>query len=188
MNTNHGLRSNVLNNEFIIPPAYPFRGGELLQDLRSRIEKIHQCPISLEELARMMGQPRTSVWSWFSVYHHPHLTAFMALLERLSGAQRQSFIESFCREFPIVSHPRLVGTVGKLDSLLNQSVGLTVITGSTDRARTFVLTALGHSWTLRHGMQRRPDGIDIHEPITFVPVGGVHYIDQRLKPDRIRYF
>ena len=60
-----------------------------------------------------------------------------------------------------VEHPRLAydpEQVSRLQQLLNQPAGLTIIQGATAAVRTFVITALGHS-------SRRP--------VTGIDVGGV---------------
>jgi len=185
MNKNsHGTGSP--NNTFIPPPAYPFAAGHLFADLRIRIARERGQPIGLKELGEMMGSPKSTTYYWYAVYRHPHVLALMALIERLSPAERCSFLKTHCRAYPTLSHPRLAQAQSKLKRLLEQKAGMTILTGGMDRERTFVLTALGNSWGGIGGARRSPAGIDIHRPIEFVPVTSVRYIDESLDRSRVR--
>lgn len=182
-NENHG---NDSDTRIINPPAYPFTGRDLLENLRSRLVAESGHPVRFAELAKLMGQTTSTVHFWFSAYRHPHLVAFMSLLERLSPAERQAFIESHCRVFPVLSHERFVGEVVKVRALLKKRGGLTVITGSSDAARTFLVNAMGHSWATLCGNGSGPVGIDVHRPLKFVPIETLNYIDERLDSRRTR--
>ncbi|HYG33706.1 MAG TPA: hypothetical protein VEC99_02915 [Clostridia bacterium] len=182
----HGYRTNNPIDHYIRPPAYPFTAQELLGDLRGRLAREEGHPLGFVDLASLIGQPKSTAHFWFSLYHHPHLLAFMSLLERLSRVERQSFIEGNCRTLPLVSDPILTGQTTQLARLLAQQKGLTVITGHSDHARSYVLTGLGHSWIRLHRKRSRPSGIDIHRPRAIVPIETLQYIDERLDGGRIR--
>jgi hypothetical protein len=51
-----------------------------------------------------------------------------------------------------LAEPKLSGATGELKKLLQQERGLTLITESTDAARSFVLTSFGHSWSSLSGL------------------------------------
>jgi hypothetical protein len=182
----HGDRSDNSSSQFILAPGYPFSGQELLADLRFRIaaEEGHQ--LGFAELGRLMGQSKSTVHFWFSSYRHPHLIAFMSLLERLSPAQRQAFIEAHCRVLPLLSDGSFVGEIAKLRDLLAKSAGLTVISGYSDKARMSVSTAFGNSWRRLHRKEGGPVGIDIHRPKDFVPSENMRCIDETLDQTQIR--
>jgi len=174
---------------FIVPPAYPFTARQLFGQLRSRLADEHQNHPSFERLARMIGRPTSTTHHWFGMYDHPHVIGFMALLERLSSASRLAFIEMHCRVLPTLADPRLAHSPEqdfRFADLLNQAAGLTAVTGGTDYSRTFLLTALGHSFRRCDGRQKPPAGIDVHQPRLFVPVTSLTYIDDSLALHRIR--
>jgi hypothetical protein len=171
--------------DILIPPAYPLTGCQLFQDLRRRLAKEYQEPMYFKRLARMMGRSESTTYTWFEFYRHPHVLGFMCLLERLSPGQRRAFVDAHCRVTPSLQHScfaRNPSQITKLRELLNQRTGLTVITGGTDVARTFLLTALGHAC----GRLPVPAGLDQHRPINFVPVESLLYIDSSLGLKRVR--
>lgn len=184
--SNYGHRCNKARSQLILSPAYPFTGPELLESLRSRVARELGYPVGLLELSEFMGRAKSTVHFWLSAYRHPHLLAFMALLERLSPSERRSFVESHCRPLPLLSDANLVGETDMLRKLLTQPAGLTVIAGNTHRARTCVLTAFGHSWRRVQGQRSHPVGIAIHRPNEFVPLQGLRYIDERLTRCEVR--
>lgn len=182
----HGDRNNNSRPQFVLPPAYPFSGRELLADLRHQVATQEGHPLGFAELGRFMGQSTSTVHFWFSSYRHPHLVGFMSLLERLSPVERQLFIEAHCRVFPSLLNASLAGHVAKLSALMAKTAGLTVVIGVSDRARTSVLTGFGHSWRRRYPRSGGPAGIDIHRPREFVPIDSVYYIDETLPGSQIR--
>jgi len=184
MTTNVHVSCNPINT-IILPPAYPFASSNLFTDLRDRLSRERGQPIGIEEISEMMGTPKSTAHFWLFVYRNPQVLALMTLIERLSPAQRRLFIESHCRAYPSLSHPRLSPAQAKLKKLLSQEKGMSILTGGTDKERTFVLTALGHSWAVIHGRRHAPTGIDIHRPREFVPVATVRYIDESLARSRV---
>jgi hypothetical protein len=173
----HGIGPSKSGEVRISPPAYPFDARRIWGDLWLRLGKEHGRDLGFRELGKMIGKSKSTVHFWFTVYRHPHLLAFMALVERLSPEARQAFIGAHCREFPTFGHPRLVQAAEQLKEVLRQQAGMTIITGGTDEARTFVLTALGHESGRMPGRPLRVAGIDLHRPLTFVPIETLIYID-----------
>jgi hypothetical protein len=182
-------KTELLYDGFIAAPGCPFTAGALFGDLRSRLAKEHRHPMSYERLARIMGQSTSTTHHWFGLFHHPHVLGFLSLLERLSPAQRHSFISAHCRDYATFDDPRLAhapGRTGKLIELLKLKAGLTIVTGGTDSSRTFVFTALGHAATRAGGRLLSGAGIDLHLPTRFVPVESLVYIDEALGPNHAR--
>lgn len=165
-------------------PSQSFTGIDLFGELRDRLSRAANHPVGLRELSQMMGRPKSTTHFWLSEYHHPQVLGLMALLERLSPNERQSFIASHCRELPTLADTKLSGTIGELKKLLDQPHGMTLITGSTAAARCFALTAFAHSWSSLSGLA--PTGIYLHRPQSWVPVIGVRYIDEKLTATQIR--
>lgn len=164
-------------SEFIRMPAYPFTARHLFGALRQTLAGERQIPMTTKRIAQLLGRSASTTHFWFEVYSHPQVLSFMALLERLSPAQRQAFVQSHCRLLPTLDHP-LIGQSGAISCqrLLQKNNGLTFISGASD-STTFILTAIGHT-AMRFG--RAPHnvvGIDLHRPNAFVPIETVHYID-----------
>jgi hypothetical protein len=174
--------------ELIAAPAYPFSPRDLFLDLRSRLADEHGSPMQFDRLAQMIGKYKSTTHAWFETYHHPHILAFMLLLERLSPEQRGAFLENHCRTYPTLFHPRLAHNsenIFILRDLLARNKGLSILTG-TPSARHFVFTALGHAAKLASKKVAAVAGIDLRRPTQFVPVENLVYIDHALAPNQIR--
>jgi hypothetical protein len=174
---------------FVTSPGFPFDARNLLDDLRTALSRRMGHPLTTEHLARIMGQAVSTTHFWFGTYRHPHLLGFMALLELLPPAERQTFLASFCRTLPTLDDPRFVGTPGDLLlllKLLRHRQGLTVITGPDDGERTCLLTAIGHSYCQSFAHRQWPTGIDLHFPTRFVPVPAVRYLAETTATDQVR--
>lgn len=89
----HGLRN--LQNQFVLPPAYPFHACDLFEDLRSRLTKSLGRPIGFGEMGEMMGRPKGTAHFWISVYRHPHLIAFSLLWCFWKGFRRNKGMHSW---------------------------------------------------------------------------------------------
>jgi hypothetical protein len=70
-------------------------------------------------------------------------------------------------------------------TLLRQPQGLTIISGGTAAARTFVLTALGHTYPQLDRGHRTAGGLDLRQPDRIVPVEGMIYLRNPLTRDRL---
>ena len=175
--------------KFVTSPGFPFGASELLDGLRTALSRRVGHPLTTEHLARIMGRAVSTTHFWFATYRHPHLLGFVALLEFLAPSERTAFLASFCRTLPTLDDPRFVGAPGDLlllRNLLRHRQGLTVITGPDDGERTFVLTAIGHSYCQLFAHRRFPGGIDLHLPRRFVPVPAVKYLSETTGTNQVR--
>lgn len=161
------------------PTELPFQARHVLADLRGRVDKEHQRLLRLRELAQIMGIPRSTVHFWFSASRDPHLPGFLALLEQLAEPERQAFIGFHCRALPTLNHPALAGATDALRELLVHQAGAVLITGRSNYARAFLLTACGHSFIRTSGSL--PAGLDLEPSGKLVPVRGIRYADPRLE-------
>jgi hypothetical protein len=108
------------------------------------------------------------------------VVAFLRCLERLSPAQRHSYVDAHCRVFPSLGHPFLAQApthTSKLGKLLHQERGITLLTGGTESTRAFLVTALGHSYRRAGGRLQAAAGIDLHPSAGLVPVESLIYLD-----------
>lgn len=168
---------NGNETSFINPPAYPFTGDILWTDLHTAVCAELRTKLTRPFLARIVGQAKTNVYSWFEGVGHGQLQAFMCLLERLSPTTRKTFIEAHCRVYPTLEHRRFFYPKGmreRVSELIAKTAGVTLITG--DSFPSFALTALGHSCVLHSGSPAA--GLDIHRPDKLVPVTGVLHLDE----------
>lgn len=174
------INTNTTQSDIVQPPAYPFSGRALFHDLHVRLSQELRETLGFDRLAQIIGQPKSTTHHWFAVSDHPHVIALMCLLERLSPAGRQSFVESHVRVFPSLEHASLAHSpakIGKLFELLRQERGLTIITAGTDSARTYLVTALGHAYHRVGARFQNALGIDFHRPANFVPVESLNYVE-----------
>lgn len=187
---NKHMRSDRFSGIGVITsPAFPFTGAQLFKDLRRRLAKELGLKMTLEQLSGIMGVPLSTVHYWLEACPHTQVIALMSLMERLSSREQNAFIEEHTRIFPTLSHPKLLwrpATQTYLFNILAQQRGLTTITGGTESSRSFVLTALGHSYRFVESKQRTPVGIDAHRPMDYVPVEGVKYIDASKGREHVR--
>lgn len=178
-----------LDSGVLKAPAYPFLGRELFRDLRGRLSEAHPGKMTIKRLAGFIGRPLSTTHHWFEISEHPHLIAVMVLLERLSPSQRHNFLDAHCREFPSFRHPRFASSglsTEHLTTRIKRKSGLTLVLGGTDRDRTFLLTAIGHSFSDMDLKHRNVVGIDFHRPKDFVPLEGVFYFDMFKRRHELR--
>lgn len=164
----------------IKPSALPFTGRQLFGQLRHKLREVHRREMTFHELAWMMGTPVSTTHHWFEVKPPRPVLSFMSLLEYLSPTQRMEFIESHCRTLPTLEHSKLrISPVKRayLYQLRAKELGMTIISGSLDSSRTFLLTAVGHSLPLNCIKSGNLLGLDLHRPDAFVPIQSVCYID-----------
>jgi hypothetical protein len=160
-------------------PAYPFTAQILFRDIRIELSKQSTSPVSYELMSKIIGRARSTTYFWLDLYEHRNLLAFFSLLEWLPPEKRHALIDRHCREFPSLKHPRLArspSTLLKLQRVLAWDPGLTFLIGGTDVSRTFILTALGHSFGRLRG--QKVTGVDPHRPDNFVPVPSVFYLNR----------
>ena len=178
----------VRKEELTRQPAHPVAGPQLFRRLRAALTMEFGAAPTFRQLETIFRQPRTSIQSWFQ-FDHPHIQFFLGLLEQLPQPKRLELLAEFCRDLPLLSHPRLAHdpiAITKLETLLKQKSGFTLISGGTDYQRTFVLTALGQAFIRSTGWPSQVTGVDLHEPLKFVPVSGVVYAGQMLAHARLQ--
>lgn len=155
---------------------------KLLRSLKAALSESLGAPLSFPSWARISGRPSATLFSWCEAGEVYQLQALLASLERLPEQRRHQLVDEACRLYPTLRHRNLAHdplAVSSLDKLLRQASGLTVIEGDSDHRRTFLLTALGHSYPAPEGSPGTA-GLDIHEPNSFVPVLGVTYFPNPL--------
>jgi hypothetical protein len=166
-------------------PFPPERVRKLLLALKVSLGRGRGAPLSFEDWGELVARPGNTLSSWCADGRASQLQALLASLERLPEPERQQLIEEACRPYPTLRHRRLAHdfvVVSNLAALLRQASGLTAIQGSQDHLRTFLLTALGHSFP-EFGASGAPvAGLDVHRPDFFVPVVGLVYLNGPLTP------
>jgi hypothetical protein len=180
-------RNHKKNGTVIKAPAYPFTGQTIFQDLRASLSKDLGFNVTLERMADLMGTSTSKSYYWFRFCRHANIAGFMCLLENLSPAARNAFLDGRFRTLATLTDPRLVlpaGTYEKLLELLNQHKGLTFIRGGTEFSRASLLFALGHTYARQS--RKTVVGLDLRRPDKFVPIVGVMHIDQGLDANKVK--
>ena len=177
------------SDEIIRSPAYPLPGYKLLRELRSglKLDGKKDQP-TLPRLAQYLGVATSTSHHWFSVGAISEIQAMLCVMERLGEFHWITIFEKFLRELPTLSHSRFAHDkegVAKLQELLKERSGVTLICGGTDSDRTFVLTALGHTFSMSDPLRRRVTGLDRHEPRDFVPLENVVYFRNTISSPRL---
>jgi hypothetical protein len=108
---------------------------------------------------------------------------FYAIPRQESSPNVQSsdrIIDAACPCFPSLEHPYIVRNrqiAAALADLLPQTSGVTFVLSESDYLRSFVASALVHSFAAQTPNRIVASGFDIHSPNWFVPVCGVIYLD-----------
>jgi hypothetical protein len=179
------------SSDRIIPPAYPTPGYVVFEKFRTLLAAREQKPsVTFHRLMKMVGLPLGTCYGWFATDDLPPVQALLCLMERMPEEDWRNALRPFLRDFPSLQHPRLKHnpeTVRMLEKLLSVRVGLTLIRGGTHEDRTFVLTALGHSFSRLDRLHRLPAGMDVHSPKTFVPIESVTYFKETVPSSRLNH-
>ena len=131
------------------------------------------------DMEEWTGVAEGTLKDWFGNKGRPTAEFLLHMFERLPEKPRHEILDGACRVWPTLDHSRLKcdqTIISRLKTVVTQNSGLTFIQGGNDENRTFLLTAMGHSFL---GLTERPHrvgGIDVHDPDWFVPVTGVHYL------------
>lgn len=174
-----------------LPTRKNTRAQTLIRRLWTALETHEGRRITNQELSAYLNLPDSALSDW--VVGKTELYQIEALLKFCERLEHSSCVELFrqhLRVYPTLRSPELAhdpAIAGRLRALLSQSAGFCLITGGTSSQRTFLLTALGHSY-LEEGLESRSlVGWDIHEPSWFVPLPGVLYLpDERCEPLKFR--
>ena len=169
-------------------PAYPKPGHRILVDLRHRLNLAEGYEVTLTRLGSMFGLPKSTLSNWFTHLENPGLQFLFGLLERLPESERNAFVQSQCRMLPTLEHPSLAhepAIIDHLRSLVSRPVGLTLISGPSDYARHFLLSAFGDGFS-RHDEEHRPvTGLICKSPGRLVPLHGAFYLATDLNPKMV---
>ena len=141
------------------------------------------------EIEKWTDVPENTARGWFADQGNPTAEFLLGLLERVPEGARPGILDEFCRVYPTLQHPRLSGDrtiLSRLTTLLAQPRGFTYLQGGNDEARTFVATALGHSFLSLTQPPRRVLGVDVHACDWFIPVPGVVYLENLFQPEELR--
>jgi len=161
----------------------------VIEELRQRLNLAEGHELAFERLACMLGVPKSSLCNWCSHIELPAVHVVLGLLERLPQTEQVAFLRRHCRLHATLDHPALAhepAVTEYLSSLLGLGSGVTAIEGRSDFARSFVLNALGQSFSRQDSRHRPPAGLICKSPGTFVPIEGILYLRTGLPPDRIR--
>jgi len=167
------------------------RGTELLRRLRAAINGVSGRTLQQEELAELVGEPKSTLNNWLNGDGQPSPEALLRMVEMLPISRRHEILDDpdICRCRPVFEHPRLSHDpvkVSCLKTIVSKVEGLTLVQGEREASVTFVVTALGHSCKMLSTKNREVLGLDSHAPDWFVPVPNVKYFDNILHTQRLR--
>jgi hypothetical protein len=160
----------------------------LLQRAQDSIHSALGTSPSYSELEEWTGVPEGTIKYWFNNKGLPSAEFLLQLLERIAEKQRHDLLDSACRIYPSLEHPRLKcdhTILSRLRTIVSHSDGLVIVQGANDESRTFMLTTLGHAFL---GLTASPHsllGLDAHEPDWFVPLPGVRYFGNLFQPAQL---
>jgi hypothetical protein len=182
-----------MNKTTQVSPEYPKpqlkRVSRMLRSIQPWLQGQRARVATFAEIEKWTGVPENTVRGWFAGHGNPAAEFLISLLERIPPDVQKGILDEFCRVYPTLQHPRLSSdrtVLSRLTTLLSQPRGFTYIQGGSDEARTFLITALGHSFLALTQPPRRALGVDVHAFDWFVPVPGVGYLENLLQPDELR--
>jgi len=176
------IESNGSTNHLHFPPERILR---LLQGIKSAIGLAEARGISFDDLEQLSGRPAGTIGSWFEGARMIQLEFLFALLERVPAVLRRDLIDASCRVQPTLRHPKLAHdpiALSRLETLLKQRIGFTIIQGGPEHARAFVLNALGNSAREVEFTQRSIVGVEIQPVSTWAPVPGIIQLSTQPEP------
>ena len=165
--------SNGNNNHLHFPPERILR---LLQGIKSAIGLAEARGISFDDLEQLSGRPAGTVGSWFEGARMIQLEFLFALLERVPIMLRRELIDGTCRVQPTLQHAKLAHdpiALSRLETMLKQQAGFTVIHGGPEHARAFLLNGLGNSVREVNSGQQSVFGVEIQPVTAWTPVPGI---------------
>jgi hypothetical protein len=170
------IESNGTSEQIHFPPERIVR---LLVGIKSTISMAEARTVSAEDLQNLTGRPAGTIGSWLEGGRMHQLEFLIALLERLPASLRHDLLDAACRALPTLQHPKLAHdpvAVSRLEALLKQRTGFTVIQGAPEHARAFLLDALGNSARWANFGQQPVVGVNIQSVSAWAPVPGVFYL------------
>jgi hypothetical protein len=156
--------------------------SQLVQNVRNHLG------ITFDAMAALGGVAHNTFWNWANGSKSEQIEALFRLLARLPEGLRQQLIDAACPTFPSLDHrsitrDRLVRA--DLLRLLEKTSGTTLVTSPSDYLRSFVATALAHTFAARKPNRILVSGYDIHGASPLVPVLGVSYLDIARTPNHL---
>jgi hypothetical protein len=170
------------------PPAHPLTGRAIFAKLRAALAGERGAKLTLERLGQILGKATSTAGYWFEISNHPPALGLVCLLERLSAENQQRFVRSVCRPLPTVLHPNVARsprTVADLLETLKNPCGISLVRGGNEASRSYLLSALGHTFSQLYPRQQTAVGIDLCPPDKFVPVETVRYLRAALSRDQL---
>ena len=131
-------------------------------------------------LERYSGVAFNTLQGWAAGERATQIQALFRLLARVPVQTRHRIIDAACPCFPSLEHPYIVRNrqiAAALADLLPQTAGVTFVLSESDYLRSFVASALVHSFAAQTPNRIVVSGFDIHSPNWFVPVCGVIYLN-----------
>lgn len=169
-------------------PAYPHRPKHIMDKLHNALESAECRPgFKLTQLhfGHICGLSKSTINDWLCTDHAGRFGGFVCALERLSEGQRLLLFRRICRRCPRLSDPALSHdreSVRQLESLLRCPRGVTLVVGGSEKARTFLITAMGNS-AYAINPKRSTCGLDLQTSASFSPVPGVIYCAGIVNPN-----
>lgn len=175
----------------VLPAPWPPRTTSLLRSLRAAIEGAIGHQLSLEELSEITSEPKSTLSNWFAGDGNPTVEVVLRLMERVPASIRHQILDGLpiSRCYPTLSHPRLAHdpvAVSRLNMILSQASGTTLIHGTREELVTFTVAAMGHTYYNSNPRQDAVRGIDVHRPDWYIQVPGVQNLNSTPNPERIK--
>jgi hypothetical protein len=151
----------------------------LLVGIKSTISLAEGRAVSFEDLEQLSGRPAGTIGSWFEGARMNQLEFLFALLERVPARLRYELLDATCRLQPTLQHPRLAHdpiALSRLETLLKQRAGFTIIHGGPEHARAFLLNALGNSVREVNCGQQPVVGVEFQPVSVWAPVPGIIHL------------
>ncbi len=176
-------------NEVLLAPAHQFNGRDVITKVCKLVQADRGYRMTLERLSRLTGLKTSTAGYSFGVGSQRQVLAFVSLFERLSESSKRRLTAELFRVMPTVFHDSLAHdarVVSQLLEILKKPRGLTMIYGGTTAARSFLVNALGHTFTQVDRRHRAVGGLDAHEPSKLVPCEDMLYLCNRIDRERSR--
>ena len=164
------------NNDPHFPPERVVR---LLVGIKSTISFAESRVVGFEDLEQLSGRPAGTIGSWFEGARMNQLEFLFSLLERVPPGLRHGLLDAIYRMQPTLKDPKLAHdpvALTRLETLLMQRAGFTVIHGGPRHARSFLLNALGNSTREINCGQQSVVGVELQHVSVWAPVPGIIHL------------
>ena len=148
--------------------------GELVQSIRGELKLTH------ESMGVLAGVGPTTVYNWSEGSAVDQVQALFRLLARLPRDARHRIVDKACPCMPSLVHPYIARDrllTSFLQGLLRNERGVTLVVGESDDQRTFLATAIAHSFAAKRPNEIDVSGYDVHDATWCVPIDGVTYLN-----------